>query len=92
MSKVATVLKKANVVTYMICDQLIGINHTHIHRCAVGAVFMTVGVVIGQGSAGVGVPFVHSVGEGVGYLIHGIGTIPYAEGMVPLLAWLRKNM
>lgn len=85
-------IRKANVVTYWICDHLVGEDHTHKHRCLVGMVIMGVGVAIAQGSAEIHLPLAHSIGDGLGYLLHGIGAFPYVEALGPVMVTLRRRL
>ena len=85
-------IRKANVVTYWICDHLVGEDHTHKHRCVVGLVFMVAGVAIAQSAAEIHFPLAHSIGDGLGYLLHGIGTFPYVEALVPIMTTLKNRL
>jgi len=64
-----------------LCIGLLGHNHPIHHRLMAGGTVMVVGVTIAHTVAMV-VPQVHTVvfiGDLVGYLIHGIGAIPFIE-------------
>lgn len=67
------------------CDHFIGENHTLGHRIGVGTIVMTIGVLISKSGAIFHVEFVHITTDLIGYLIHGIGTVPYVEGLSKLV-------
>ncbi len=63
-----------------ICDHVVGENHTSNHRMFAGTIVIIFGVVIAK--LGVFMPggiVVHLATDAVGYLIHGIGAIPFVE-------------
>jgi len=62
-------------------NHLIGNQHTQGHRMFIGAIVIIIGVVISKGSAHIGLSVMHYFGDAVGYLVHGIGTIPYIEAL-----------
>lgn len=66
----------------IICIHLIGKNHTLHHRMGAGVILMTIGVMISKSAAGISVYLVSFVGDMIGYLIHGIGTLPFGEALV----------
>ena len=69
-------------VSKLICNHLVGENHTHTHRCTVGLVIMGVGVGITKAALTVDVGIIHGVADLVGYGIHGVGDIPFVESIV----------
>ena len=59
-----------------ICTHLVGSNHSKYHHMGVGTVLIATGVIIsslGEGTV------LHLLTEGVGYMIHGFGTVPFIE-------------
>lgn len=64
-------------VPRIVCVHLIGENHSPRHRMGVGTILMAFGVIISRLTAHIYV--LSFFGEVIGYLIHGIGTIPFAE-------------
>lgn len=69
----------------IVCNHLIGDNHTKTHKLTIGAFIMIIGVTIsksiiflGEGS------FIIIIVDGIGYLIHGIGAVPYVEIVLKL--------
>lgn len=70
------ILEKANIPK-IICVHLIGEEHSVHHRMGVGVITMAIGVVIAKSTSGI--YFVQFAGELLGYLIHGIGSIPFVE-------------
>jgi hypothetical protein len=79
---VLRVLRKVNVL-HVVCDHVVGKDHTHRHRLVAGAVVMATGV--GIAHSAVFFPVLESVSfltDGVGYLIHAFGTVPYIESVV----------
>jgi len=72
------VLKKVNLVQ-LLCDQMFGEQHTHRHRMTVGVLVMCVGISIAKGSTFFEYEIVRLLGDGLGYLIHGLGGVPFAD-------------
>lgn len=65
-------------LTRVACEHIVGAKHTIHHRMACGFILMTIGVTIsGMGAAQILI--VKYICDGIGYLIHGIGVIPFAE-------------
>lgn len=71
-----SILDKANIPK-IICVHLIGEEHSVHHRMGVGVITMAIGVVIAKTTSGIYV--IQFIGELLGYLIHGIGSIPFVE-------------
>lgn len=71
-------LSKVNVSRY-IADHLVGQHHTISHRRLVGVVVMISGVGIYKLACMVDFTIIHFGGEVLGYAIHGMGLIPFAE-------------
>lgn len=74
-SKIARILAKANIAR-AVSDHLLGECHPIKHRMWVGGVIMTVGVLISKIP---GVGYFHFLIDGIGYLVHGAGTIPFID-------------
>lgn len=62
-----------------LCNHVIGDNHTHKHRLICGTIIIMIGVGIVKGAMFFEGVAVHFIAESVGFLIHGIGSIPYIE-------------
>lgn len=58
---------------------LFGENHSLTHRCLVGCGIMVVGVNLAHASEFVTIGFIKLSLDGVGYLIHGIGAVPFVD-------------
>ena len=69
-------------VVRLICDHLLGDNHTHGHRMAVGGAVMVVGVYIAKSLGHSEVFFVQMGADLFGYLVHGIGAVPYVDSLI----------
>lgn len=65
-----------------ICTHIVGENHSQIHRLFVGVIVIVIGV--GIANIHIGVIVVDMTAEGIGYVIHGIGSIPIVEGILRL--------
>lgn len=73
--QVKRALLKVNLAR-TISDHLLGEEHSMKHRMYVGASLMTCGVLIAQCFTGT---YFHFLFEGVGYLVHGTGVIPFVD-------------
>lgn len=62
-----------------VCDALVGHKHKPVHRMAVGAVVMSIGVYVAKTSHGVHYELLSMAIDGVGYAIHALGTTPFIE-------------
>lgn len=65
-----------------ICDHVVGEHHTRGHRMFVGTIIIMCGVIIAK--IGVFIPggfVIHLATDAIGYLIHGIGAIPFVESV-----------
>jgi hypothetical protein len=69
------------------CNHLVGKNHTHSHRMVVGTGIILLGVLISKSGIGLSGP-IHLALDGIGYLVHGVGAIPYLE---IIEKWSRKD-
>lgn len=74
-------IHKINLM-YVICDHLVGEDHSSLHRKIAGVVVMATGVIIAK--SGHFIPFEcgEYICDGVGYLVHGIGAVPFVESIV----------
>lgn len=70
------ILERVNIPR-IICVHLLGDHHTVWHRMGAGVIVMSVGVLMSKVSEGYYI--VHFVCDMFGYLVHGIGTIPFVE-------------
>lgn len=73
-NRVVKVLTNINVAKTM-SDRLLGDEHPVKHRMYVGGCLMAVGVLISKIEVG----YFHFIFEGLGYLVHGAGTIPFID-------------
>lgn len=78
---IKVVLIRINVVR-PICDSLVGEHHTFRHRAMIGVLVMLVGVMIAKSLGHSSYHIVAVVGDAIGYGLHGIGLIPFAEAIV----------
>lgn len=79
-------------IPYHICCHLLGETHSMNHRMGAGLLVMAMGVGIAKFTAGFHVIVVHFCGDMLGYFIHAIGTIPFAEAAIPkLIATVNKG-
>lgn len=83
----AKILSAINVPRH-VCDVALGKDHPIHHRMIAGTIMMAFGVGISKAFVGVHVFFISEIFDGVGYLIHGVGTIPFAEW---LSAMFKRN-
>lgn len=58
---------------------LFGETHSLTHRCIVGVGIMIVGVNVAHAAEMVTIAFIKLSLDGVGYLIHGIGAVPFVD-------------
>lgn len=71
-------------IPYHVCNHVMGKNHTVSHRVGAGFVLMAIGVVIAHSAATCPIIILSYIGDGFGYLLHGIGSLPLAEAAIPL--------
>lgn len=69
-------------VSKMICDHLVGEEHSSIHRYSVGVVIMGIGVGLTKAVFLIDLGIIHYLGDVIGYGIHGIGAIPFVDGLI----------
>lgn len=81
MAKLDKIAEKINL-PLIICNHLFGEKHSHIHRMSAGMVVMTCGVLISKSAGDVHYVIVHLLADGIGYMIHGIGAVPYIEYLI----------
>lgn len=79
-------LKKLNF-SRNLCNHFIGENHTIAHRVGIGTIIMVFGVGFAKLTLLVPNDFFHFIGDAIGFLIHGIGSVPYIE----LISKIGKN-
>lgn len=80
LRKALAVARKHTI--HALCDHLVGEHHTHWHRYVAGAVVMAFGVAVAKSAHLCSSDAVAFVLDGCGYMIHGIGLIPYAEAVM----------
>ncbi len=72
------VLIRLNVVR-PVCDSLVGKHHTVRHRMITGVIIMVIGVAIAKVVGHSPYAMLAGIGDGVGYALHGLGLMPFAE-------------
>lgn len=68
-----------------VSEHLTGDNHTYHHKFVTGCVIMTCGVLLSK----VGVGPIHILTEIIGFSIHAIGVIPFAD--IVSKTWAERN-
>lgn len=63
----------------IICNHLLGNQHCHRHRMVVGVLVMLTGVFIATATHESQYQTVQYAGDTMGYLIHGMGCIPFID-------------
>jgi len=71
-------------VPRVVCEHLIGEQHSHKHRMAVGGFVMVCGVYIAKMAAHCHFAAVEMGADLFGYLVHGVGAVPYVDALVLL--------
>lgn len=71
-------LSKVNISKY-VTNHLVGEHHTLTHRRITGVIIMITGVGIYKLACITDITLIHFGGEVLGYAIHGMGLIPFAE-------------
>jgi hypothetical protein len=66
-------------VPRIVVQSAFGQHHTRKHRLAAGLIIMAFGVMIAKTGGDVHVYGLHYVFDGLGYLVHAIGGIPFLE-------------
>jgi len=80
--KQKTWIDKINVSAYIadqVSEHLVGTNHSKTHHRIAGASIIMVGVFVAEEIHIAGVPVVHFICLAVGYVLHGIGAIPFIK-------------
>jgi hypothetical protein len=75
------VLHNANIPR-VLCDHMLGEHHTTRHRMLVGTVVMLCGVLIAKTTGHIHSEVVEVMGDLTGYLVHGVGAVPYVDALV----------
>lgn len=84
MSNVAIaqmVLHNANVPR-VLCDHMLGEHHTSKHRMLTGSIVMLAGVMIAKLTSHAAYEVLEVGGDLLGYLIHGIGAVPFVDHLI----------
>ena len=66
----------------MICNHLVGDNHSKMHRYSAGVCIMAVGVGLTKIVLMSEIGLIHAFGDLIGYGVHGIGAIPFVDGLI----------
>jgi len=69
-------------VTRVVCNHLVGKEHSKRHRMIVGVVLMVVGVAVAKHAGHSDVFLVAFGGDGLGYALHGLGLTPFVESII----------
>jgi len=78
MKRVKTVIHLVNLPR-IICNHLVSKEHNTSHRLCVGSMFVVIGVGLAQVEFS---PVVHFFSEAVGYMIHGLGAVPFIDLLI----------
>lgn len=73
-------------ISRIICTHLIGESHSKLHRFTVGVSIMVVGVTITKAFLGFHSVAIHILSDVLGYGLHGIGLIPFADAFISINA------
>lgn len=82
------ILHNANVPR-VLCDHMLGEQHTTKHRMVVGTLVMVCGVMIAKFTSHAPYEILEVAGDLTGYLVHGVGAVPYVDALV--MAVRRSN-
>ena len=74
-----SIINLVRVPLRLISTGLFGEHHTLTHRCLVGAGVMVVGVNMAHASEFFAIGVIKLTVDGIGYLIHGIGAVPFID-------------
>lgn len=77
-------MKRIVIVFYLpkvICNHVLGENHSFEHRCFVGLIVALFGVIIAITAGEFHSKAIHVVGDFTGYALHAIGLFPFIEGI-----------
>jgi hypothetical protein len=72
----------SRVTIHVLCNHLVGEHHTPTHRYIAGGAVMAVGVSIAKSAHFISYELVQMFLDGTGYMIHGIGLIPFVEAII----------
>ena len=78
-ARVKATMKTLNVARHL-CDHVVGKKHSHAHRMVAGSIVMACGVLIAK--IHVEAMLAGLMVDGLGYLVHGIGAIPFVEAVM----------
>lgn len=81
MQNVRVIVYKINIVR-PICNNLVGKHHTFTHRTMFGIAIMIVGVLIAKEFGHSSNELVATIGDAVGYGLHGVGLTPFVEAVI----------
>lgn len=70
------IVRKVNV-SKVVCDHLVGENHTQRHRMITGVIIVVAGVAISK--IPTTIHTLHFLFDAVGYGVHGLGCVPFIE-------------
>lgn len=80
---VAIALNRVNLPR-IVCSHMFGDDHSHRHRMSVGACVMICGVYVAKTAGHIHFEPLAAAGDLLGYLIHGIGAVPYVDALMLL--------
>ena len=80
-----TTLRKINVV-HGVCNHIVGKNHAFVHRAVGGVVVMIGGVLIAKTLGHHPEFYLATIGDVLGYGLHGVGLIPFVEEVLLVAA------
>ncbi len=83
LKNVSSAVVRLNVPRKL-ADNLVGKDHSFRHRFVFGLIMMAIGVTIAKHAGHSHNEFVAFAGDGIGYLVHGLGTMPIAEALLGL--------
>lgn len=82
-------MKKGKIVSLhkvnlpkVVCDHLVGKSHTVSHRYTTGVIIMSLGVGLTKVVFLFEGGFIHILGDIVGYAVHGLGAVPFIDGLL----------
>lgn len=82
MNRKVNIFKENINISKIICNHLVGQEHTQNHRILVGVIIMIFGVGLSMGAKIFDSSIIHFMGDGIGYLFHGLGGYPIIEAAV----------
>lgn len=81
MKRIKKILPKIDI-TRLVCEHLVGEEHSKTHRFTVGVVIMSMGVGLTKVVFIFEPALIHFIGDVLGYGFHGIGAIPFVEYLI----------